>query len=228
MLRWRELQDSTRGVSKLWPLSTPARANVDLFVRRHCRPEGVQPATCNEEPLAQRDRADWDSHLGAVERSACLRHVRETLGLTEVAGQSAYGNCEATNARRAVDRLAGPIGLDFETYNKVWCDVETRVLAHSPARQYGKSAALGAMYGGSLREFQMQSRYYGGGVPFASSIENGPFTMMKHGGRRRAGKDIWKVVNKHGNRVHRGTHGSCRDKMEKMNFEYAKWLMTKD
>jgi hypothetical protein len=62
---------------------------------------------------------------------------------------------------------------------------------------------------------------------------NGPFRVEVYAGRRqdvrRHGRrqQAFRVVNKLGWRVHRGSQHSCRDVCETLNVEYAKWLMLK-
>lgn len=94
--------------------------------------------------------------------------------------------------------------IDFES-------VEARMTA---ARQLGKSAALGAMYG-------MTRRW----DPKPRAGENGPFTVTARPSRK---KKPYKVVNKHGLRVHAGSWHSCKDVCDRLNVQYAKYLMLRD
>ncbi len=115
--------------------------------------------------------------------------------------------------------------------------------AYAHAVRYGKAATLASMYGGKIHENLVQSQAgvftrtgrfkmgWNGGHPFARDVSNGPFSVTLYNGKRssmRGGQRAYKVVNKHGTRVHRGSLSSCNEACEKMNLKFAEYLMLKD
>jgi hypothetical protein len=138
-----------------------------------------------------------------------------------------------------VAKQAAFFGVDFATMEKRVAAFGGRLtenmVVQSAARQYGKAAALGMMYGMTPKGFRAMSYNYqqshmfsrNGGMG-ARDPKNGPFRIEPYkGSTRKREKYSHKVVNKNGYRVHRGGMQSCRSKRDLLNTEYAKWLMIK-
>jgi hypothetical protein len=132
--------------------------------------------------------------------------------------------------------------FDEPMKSSLFIDLETRIMAgyggkltqnmvQSAARQYGKAAALGMMYGmGAARvSFQQQKMFQDNGGVSARNPKNGPFRVVEYGGSQRNRKKRYshKVINKNGYRVHRSGEQSCNAVCERLNIEYAKYLMLK-
>jgi hypothetical protein len=144
--------------------------------------------------------------------------------------------------RREIADFDEPLRTELEIEGRtIYMDLESVIAARvyggnlhenmvqSQARQLGKSAALGIMYGHGAgvfqREIWMDSREK---VVGARNPKNGPFRVERYNARTKQTKYAFKVVNAHGYRVHRGGAQSCCDVCATLNTEYAKHLMLKE
>lgn len=145
----------------------------------------------------------------------------------------------ARDASAAKKRVPNVTQFHDETIYHAWGPAEQRHAEKQMqlAMHYGMAAnqlvwtQTGRQQGKSLswqRIKRMWNRNIGS--PFARAVENGPFKIEPYNGRRSkvsGGAPAYKVVNRFGVRVHRGSYGSCQHKEEELNFEHAKWIMLK-
>lgn len=141
-----------------------------------------------------------------------------------------------------IAKQAAFFGVDFATMEKrvaAYGGRLTNNMVQSASRQYGKSAALSMMYGMTPQGFkaikammgniQRQRMFQENGGVGARHPKNGPFKVVEYHGSQRNKKKRYshKVINKNGYRVHRSGQQSCTAVAERLNMEYAKYLMLK-